>query len=169
MLATRPPIDLPPMISGVVASSAVIATGIASPLAPHLVVWTEGVLVGGVLLAVLNMHLYDKRIRYALAALGISGAFLWGIGGFWVGSVGIGLTLAAVSGYALKEQFCFRVPGLRLVPVMLAGSVLTRVLGIPIATAVLMSIAGVLLVVLCVAKLRMPLHFDVGDKSKYQI
>jgi uncharacterized integral membrane protein len=33
----------------------------------------------------------------------------------------------------------------------------------------LLTVAGGLYLVLSIAKLRMPLHFDVGDKSKYQV
>ena len=43
------------------------------------------------------------------------------------------------------------------------------VLGAALPAAALTAGAGVLLGVLAVAKWRMPLHFDIGDRSRYQI
>jgi uncharacterized integral membrane protein len=58
---------------------------------------------------------------------------------------------------------------MRLVPFMLAASLIGFGLDEPIWIAVLLLPAGILLCILAFAKLRMPLHFDVGDKSHYQI
>ena len=78
----------------------------------------------GVLLSVANMHLYDKRVRWLLGLAGQVGAV-----GLFAGSIlgvellqfaGLGFVFVTLSGFALKEQFCFKIPGLRLVPAGLA-------------------------------------------------
>ena len=127
----------------------------------------------GVLLAVGNMHLYDKRIRWVIAASAHVGAVLVGLAGFAadavVGWAGAGFLFVALSAFALKERFCFRVPGLRAVPAFLAASLVPAVLGVPLAAAALLGVAAVPLAVLTVAKMRMPLHFDIGNKAHYQV
>ena len=67
------------------------------------------------------------------------------------------------------EQFCFRIPGLRLVPLFLATSLIPLLAGKVAFAGALLLLSGVIYSALAFAKWRMPLHFDVGDKSKYQI
>jgi len=127
----------------------------------------------GTLLSVLNMHLYDKRVRWVIAAAGLLGAVLGYIGASsgvaLVDQAGLGFVFVALSGFALKEQFCFRIPGLRLVPLFLAVGLIPLVLGSGPGAAACFGLAALPLTVLSIAKWRMPLHFDVGDKSRYQI
>ena len=127
----------------------------------------------GTLLSVLNMHLYDKRVRWVIAAAGLLGAVLGYVGAIFgvtlVEQAGLGFIFVALSGFALKEQFCFRIPGLRLVPLFLAVGLIPLVLGWGLGAALCFGLAALPLSVLSVAKWRMPLHFDVGDKSRYQI
>jgi uncharacterized integral membrane protein len=129
-----------------------------------------------VALSALNMHLYMKSFRWV-----ISGAAWFGLvlqlaastasSGVehWLWHVGLGFLFVASSAWALKERFCFRVPGMRLVPVMLAGSLIPILGGQAHPVGPLITVAGLLFAVLALAKARMPLHFDVGDKSKYQV
>ena len=125
----------------------------------------------GVALCVANMHLYDKLFRWVFGALGMTGAVLWAAASVHplVGLAGMGFIFAALSAFALKEQFCFRVPGMRLVPLMLAASLIGFGLEQPLVVAGLLIPAGILLCILAIAKLRMPLHFDIGNKAHYQI
>lgn len=156
----------------VVASVGVLYAGTRSALATVLALPDLlPVVLIGVMLCVANVHLYDKLFRWVFGALGITGAVLWALADLHmlVGLAGLGFIFAALSAFALKEQFCFRVPGMRLVPLMLAGSLGGFGLGNDIWVAVLLIPSGVLLSILAVAKLRMPLHFDIGDKSAYQI
>ncbi len=156
----------------VIASAGVLYAGVRAALTtvvdlPDLM----PVILVGVMLCVANVHLYDKLFRWIFGALGITGAVLWAVADLHmlVGLAGFGFIFAALSAFALKEQFCFRVPGMRLVPLMLAASLIGFGLGNAIVVAGLLLPAGVLLCILAIAKLRMPLHFDVGDKSHYQI
>ncbi len=145
----------------------------ATVLAPTL--WLT--IAVGAALAVQNMHLYDKRVRWVIGAAAWVGVVLQlsgpefgdGVLALWVRTAGLGFTFVALSGFALKEQFCFRIPGLRLVPLILAGSLIAVLAGQPMVTGLMHLLAGMIYGALAVAKLRMPLHFDVGDKSRYQI
>jgi uncharacterized integral membrane protein len=123
--------------------------------------------------AICNMHLYDKRIRWFVGVCGWIGAvFLVSSGGpesKWLFHAGLGFIFVSLSAYALKEQFCFRIPGLRLVPLLLATSLLPMLGGQPVFSGLLLLISGLIYSALVIAKWRMPLHFDVGDKSHYQI
>jgi uncharacterized integral membrane protein len=156
----------------VIASAGVLYAGIRAALSTVIGLpdFLPVILVG-VMLCVANVHLYDKLFRWIFGALGMTGAVLWALADLHmlVGLAGLGFTFAALSAFALKEQFCFRVPGMRLVPLMLAASLIGFGLGNAIWVAVLLLPSGVLLSILAVAKLRMPLHFDIGDKSHYQI
>lgn len=136
------------------------------------------VLLATVALSVGNLHLYSKRIRWVIHLAGWTGAVFTaigagttpaGLGSTLLVHAGLGFLFVVTSALALKEQFCFRLPGLRAVPAALAVSVATGVLGYDIATAGLVAFAAVMVGVLAVAKLRMPVHFDVGNKSAYQI
>ena len=134
-----------------------------------------GVLVGTAL-AVADLHLYDKRIRWlvgAVAWIGATGLLVGtahgGALGHWVGHAGLGFLFVALSALALKERLCFRIWGLRGVPVLLAASLIPLLGGWPAPAAVLLGIAGLIYGALAVAKLKMPLHFDIGNKDAYQI
>lgn len=129
----------------------------------------------GVALCLSNLHLYSKHVRWVMGTagwLGMTGgviAHLWSAPPF-VHAVALGFLYVAASAVALKEQFCFRVPFLRFVPVFLAMSVLAQLdaltapyAGIPAA------LAGIPYGVLAFAKTRMPLHFDVGDRANYEV
>jgi uncharacterized integral membrane protein len=125
--------------------------------------------LGATALAVANLHLYDKRIRWVIGASAWVGAALVATGGHWPGHAGLGFLFVALSAIALKERFCFRIPGLRLVPLLLAASLIPLLLGQGAVAALLLAPATLLYAALAIAKLRMPLHFDVGDKSRYQV
>lgn len=133
--------------------------------------WVTG---AGAALAVANLHLYDKRIRWfeaVLAWLGLGLSWLGGLvdDGGWTADAGLGFVFAAMSGLALKEQFCFRIPFLRAVPLILAPSLVPVVLDWGGPAAVMHGAAAALFGVLAAAKWTQPLHFDVGDKSRYTI
>lgn len=129
-------------------------------------------------LSAANLHLYDKRVRWLLAGaaplgLAIQALALTAPAGFvlnWpLQTAGLGFGFVTLSGLALKERFCFRIPGLRGAPVLLAGALVPLTIDWPIGVPLLLAPASVLLGWLAVAKLWQPLHFDVGDKSAYQV
>ncbi len=127
----------------------------------------------GVTLATANLHLYAKAFRWffqmvtagALSLLLISAVAL--PRSELLFSAAIALLCVPVCGFALKEQFCFQVPGMRLLPILLAVAVLPWLAGWPAALA--LGGAALLYGYLVLAKWRMPLYYDIGDKSKYQI
>jgi uncharacterized integral membrane protein len=137
-------------------------------LDPVLARWVVCV---GAALSIANLHLYVKRIRAVIVVAGWTGLILLlaPVPFPLVGLAGLGCIFVSLSGFALKEQFCFRIPFLRAVPLLLATALLPLALGPAPVAAVLLAAAGVLYAILAVAKLRMPLHFDIGDKSKYQV
>lgn len=124
-----------------------------------------------------NIHLYDKRIRWFLQGCAPLGVGVQALGlalpdtwyATWPIQVfGLGLGWVSLSGIALKERFCFRIFGLRATPALLALAVIPVLIDWPIAVPVLLTPAALVLGWLAVAKVRQPLHFDVGDKSAYQ-
>ena len=148
--------------------------------AAGLLGWPGWVGKGAVLLAVAllvaDLHLYDKRIRWVIGVAGWLGACLLFVGtvadgvvGHWVSHAGLGFLFVTLSALALKERFCFRIWGLRAVPVLLAASLIPQLGGWPVATAALLGPAALVYGALAIAKVRMPLHFDVGNKAAYQI
>jgi len=151
-----------------------VAVGEAGVVARPL---TSHVMLAAVALSVANLHLYDKRIRWTIVMSG------------WIGAValaatatassptaeallhygGLGFLFVVTSALALKERFCFKLPGLQAVPVVLAASVFIGLAGFGMVASGLLSLAGAVVGLLAVAKLRMPLHYDVGDKANYQV
>ncbi len=136
----------------------------------------HGVILAGTALAVAHLHLYDKRIRWMIglsawtgAAFCFVGASTAGTAAHWLGHAGLGFLFVSLSGLALKERLCFRIPGLRLVPVLLAASLVPLLAGWATAGALLLGAAAGIYAVLAWSKLRMPLHFDVGNKASYQV
>lgn len=130
----------------------------------------------GVALAAANMHLYAKQIRWVIGAACFTGLVLQAFatslpapGGSWVLHGGLGFVFVSLSGFALKEQFCFRIPLLRAVPLFLAASLVPLTLGMRLAAGIVLLPAGATLLLLAVRKAGMPLHFDIGDKSRYQV
>ncbi|TVQ90403.1 MAG: hypothetical protein EA397_12510 [Deltaproteobacteria bacterium] len=143
-------------------------------LGPALLV-ASGVAVS---VATANLHLYDKRIRWVLQGCAPAGLALQALGlampDLWLASwplqvAGLGLGWVSLSGIALKEQFCFRIFGLRATPALLALAVLLILIDWPLAIPYLLGPAAVVLFWLALAKLRQPMHFDIGDKSSYQV
>lgn len=132
--------------------------------------------VGGIALAAANVHIYMKAIRWVIpmsasvgVVLQVLSAEVPGEAGRVVWHAGLGFAFVALSGLALKERLCFRIPGLVMVPLFLATSLMPLLTDAPRYAGALLGIAGALMSVLAVAKMRQPTHFDIGDKSRYQI
>ncbi len=131
----------------------------------------------GTALASANVHLYDVRFRWFIPFMGWMGCMLLAVASGMpdpttpashvVKTGALGFFYAGAGMFAVKEQFCFKIPGLQSVPLFLAASVLCRFFHLPMLEVALLIPAAVLLLILSIAKWRMPLHFDVGDKSKY--
>ncbi len=134
------------------------------------------VFAAGIALASADVHLYDPKFRWFFPFVSWIGfvilAFAYALKGTSplstpLADVSLGFFYAAAGMFALKESLCFRIIGLPLVPLFLCGSVLSRLFESSPAEPYFLLPAAVLLTWLCVAKWRMPLHFDIGDKSLY--
>ena len=134
-------------------------------------------LVYATAVASIDVHLYAKQIKWTIQAAAWFGAVLMltstELGrpavAWWTWHVGLGFVFVAQSGFALKERYCFKLPLLYLVPVCLAGSLIPLAMDWWLPAGILVTASGLLLGVLAFAKDRMPLHYDIGDKSRYQV
>lgn len=132
---------------------------------------------GGMGLVVVNLHLYDKRIRWVIPCSAVFGLWLQCVGLALPESIGqhvlcmagLGFVYVALSAVTLKEQFCFRIPGLKWSPLFLATSLIPGVMGEARIMGLILLPSAILTLTLAVAKIRMPLGHDVGDKSRYQV
>ena len=113
------------------------------------------------------LHLYDKRVRFLLQGLAWGGLMLAASGAPAI--LVLGAALATLSGLAFKEQFCFAIPGIRLLPLLLPLLWLLEWTRFAWAMALVALASGLLLGLLSLAKWRMPLHFDIGDRGRYQL
>lgn len=125
----------------------------------------KGLLIAGAMLGS-SLHLYLKQFRFIFqfaAWIGLL-CFIFGLP-----FIALGAMLLVVGGLSYKEYFCFRVFGLNFQPIFVAVLWLAFVLEQTTLTQIFSVICGVLLLVLSIQKWRMPLHFDIGDKIKYQV
>lgn len=132
----------------------------------------------GTALVIYHIHLYDKNFRWLIPGFGWTGLVLM-LGDQMLTTpaarpdlqfcVGLGLTYVALSAVALKERLCFKIFGMRAVPLVLALAVFATMANSPLLAGLLHGVSGTLYLWLAVSKARMPLHFDIGDKSSYQV
>ncbi len=125
----------------------------------------KGLLVAGTMLGS-SLHLYLKQFRliFQFAAwIGLLCAI------FNLPSLAFGAMLLVIGGLSYKEYFCFRIFGLNFQPILVGILWFAVLFEQTILIQILSGICGLLLLILTIQKWRMPLHFDIGDKSKYQI
>ncbi|GAK83684.1 arabinose efflux permease [Vibrio ponticus] len=117
-----------------------------------------------------NLHVYNKLVRTIIVWVAWIGILLMLSDGqqsnIWLS---LGFLFITFSGIALKESFCFKVMGLKLVPLLLASTVLLLWLDLTLYAAVLMMVASLIMGYLSYQKWRMPLHFDIGIKANYEV
>lgn len=124
-----------------------------------------GLLVAGTMLAS-SLHLYAKSFRLIFQFSAWIGLLCYL---FNFPLLALGAMLLVIGGLSYKEYFCFRVFGLNFQPIFVAILWGAVALEWQFLVYVLSAISGLLLLVLSIQKWRMPLHFDIGDKTKYQI
>lgn len=125
----------------------------------------KGLLVAGTMLGS-SLHLYLKQFRliFQFAAwIGLLCAI------FNLPNLAFGAMLLVIGGLSYKEYFCFRIFGLNFQPILVGGVWFAVLFEQTILIQILSGICGLLLLILTIQKWRMPLHFDIGDKTKYQI
>ncbi len=135
--------------------------------------WYIALVATGAALASANIHLYDPTFRWLMPMMSWLGlialAFSIPTGSGLLLLLSLGFFYAGLGMMAVKEQFCFKIPGLMFVPVFLLLALILQASGMERAAGIPLGIAALLYLVLALAKWRMPLHFDIGDKSYYRI
>jgi len=129
-------------------------------------------IIGSILIAA-SLHIYSKLIRLilshstwvALIIFSMNQIFELQIDQGWIN----GFLLITLSGIAFKESFCFKIPGLKLTPAILFIATIAQLNSLQSIFIGACLIAALLTLFMSIAKWRMPLHFDIGDKTKYQI
>ncbi|MGP8307954.1 DUF2301 domain-containing membrane protein [Vibrio sp. YIC-376] len=117
-----------------------------------------------------NIHIYSKSVRLAISWSSWVGLLImlsdFDLSRAWLS---LGFVFVTFSGIALKESYCFKVPGLKVVPILLAASTFALCFELLTLAAIAMLLAGLIMGYLSIAKWRMPLHFDIGIKAKYEV
>lgn len=121
-------------------------------------------------LSAANIHIYSKTVRSVISWSGWIGLLLmlsdFDLNRVWLS---LGFVFVTFSGIALKESYCFKVPGLKFVPVLLAASTFALCFGFQFISAIAMLTAGFIVGYLSIAKWKMPLHYDIGIKANYEV
>lgn len=127
-------------------------------------------------------HMYIKFIRWFVVSATWLGLMLYPIANIWWPEPVLyffihGLFYVTLCGVAFKEGLCFSIPGLKLTPLLLVIAVFAfwniplnfNVAWLNAAYFPVQLGAGILYSILALAKWRMPLQFDIGNKSVYQV
>lgn len=123
----------------------------------------RGLLIAGTMLAS-SLHLYLKQFRLIFQFAAWIGLLCFI---FDLPMIALGAMLLVIGGLSYKEYFCFRIFGLNAQPIFVA--ILWFVFEQALLVRIFSIIIGILLLILSIQKWRMPLHFDIGDKTKYQV
>ncbi|WP_439238783.1 DUF2301 domain-containing membrane protein [Lonepinella sp. BR2919] len=142
-----------------------ILAAIFTALLPYYEFAQIGILAAALLCAS-SLHIYLKKFRLLLQFATWLALFFQIIGQT---ELALGAALVTLGGLCFKEYFCFRIFALNLMPIFVALLWLTKVAEITIGLHILSIICTALFAVLAIQKWRMPLHFDIGDKGKYQV
>lgn len=113
-----------------------------------------------------SLHIYLKNFRLLLQMATWIGLACYLLG---FPMLALGGALLTLGGLSFKEYFCFRIIGLNFQPIFVALLWLALVFNHLLAIQILSAIIALLLAILSIQKWRMPLHFDIGDKAKYQV
>ncbi|QLB12546.1 putative integral membrane protein [Bisgaardia hudsonensis] len=146
-------------------SGFVLATIMLIYLAFNQEIAQIGLLISATMLAS-SLHLYMKSFRLIFQFAMWIGLFCFIFG---LPHLALGATFLTIGGLCYKEYFCFRIFGLNLQPILLAALWLSLTFHIELVSNILIVFCSLLLALLSIQKWRMPLHFDIGDKTKYQI
>ncbi|MGF1759996.1 DUF2301 domain-containing membrane protein [Photobacterium sagamiensis] len=136
-----------------------------------IVAWEADIATSALVIAALiassTVHIYDKRFRWLIQGSGLFAA-IWLLTGLWQ-PLALGAALFTFSALAIKEYFCFQLKALLATPVVLAGFWFCLVFNQPQISMVFGIFGAILLAVAAFSKWRMPLHYDIGDKTRYQV
>ncbi|MDP8171280.1 DUF2301 domain-containing membrane protein [Pasteurella skyensis] len=162
----KSPMDIWDTLTVIIYRSGFILAGIMVLLLPYQPqIAYLGILVSAIFCAS-SLHIYLKHFRLLLQFASWI-ALLCHI--LDLPALALGGALVTLGGLAFKEYFCFKVPLLNLQPLFVALLWFSIQLNILPATQVISVIVGGLFIILAIQKWQMPLHFDIGDKTKYQV
>ncbi len=113
-----------------------------------------------------SLHIYMKSFRLLLQMATWIGV-IFVLTGY--PAIALGGAFITLGGLCFKEYFCFRIPGLPLQPVILGTLWFTLQFEVITTSKILATISALLFLVVSIAKWRMPQHFDIGDKAKYEM
>ncbi|KLV05363.1 membrane protein [Photobacterium aquae] len=147
-------------------SALTASAGILSILAWETQAATTALVIAA-LLATTTVHIYDKRFRWLILGSALF-ATCWQLMGLW-SPLAMGAALFAFSALTIKEYFCFQLKALLVTPVALGGFWFCYVFDQQQISIAFSMTGAILLAVAAFSKWRMPLHYDIGDKSRYQI
>ncbi len=147
-----------------------------------LVFW---IFVSSVCFSISFLHLYSRQILNVIRSFAVIGFIILvaraiageglteiiyskGVSGK-IGVAGWGFIMAAFAGIGAKEAYCFRLKEGYAYGILSAILVLTHLFGLlsQLTGYILILLIAILVVTFTVRKLRLPLHYDIGDKSKY--
>ncbi|WP_019617225.1 DUF2301 domain-containing membrane protein [Psychromonas ossibalaenae] len=125
------------------------------------------------LLQASSLHLYNKAIRLLLVNACWFGVWLsavsFTLSGLLAAYLSLGLLSVTLAGIAFKESFCFSLASLKLVPVILVCTWGAVVASLGEWAAGGFFITALLYLYMAWKKINMPLYYDLGDRSKYEI
>lgn len=119
-----------------------------------------------------GLHIYLKSIRLLLQGAGWV-ALLLSIAAIHLQSsplalLSLGACYLLLGALCFKESLCFKVPGIRWMPILLAADWVATLMAWSQLHLGLLFLAGLGFSAVSIAKWRMPLHFDIGNKANYQ-
>ena len=127
----------------------------------------------GALLQASSLHIYDKAVRWLLVNATWMGCWLLSVSfattGVWFSYLSFGAVIITLSGLAYKESFCFSLTILKVIPILLVVSWGLIVSSLNQWAAAGLFISALLYLYMAWRKINMPLYFDLGDRSKYQV
>ncbi len=137
-----------------------------SASSPWLITHIDSLVVICAIMCASSLHIYMKSFRLLLQMATWIGIIFILMG---YPAIGLGGALVTLGGLCFKEYLCFRIPGLPLQPIILGVLWFTLQYEISTTSKLLAVVSALLFLVVSVAKWRMPLYFDIGDKTKYDI
>lgn len=154
-----------------------------TPSVGHVLFWLFVVCVD---ISVGFLHLYSKQVLRVIQGFAAFGTILLlglafmgdftlapifhstGVNGK-IGLAGLGFVAAGFAGIGAKEAFCFKLNEGYAYGILSALLIIGRFFGIWNTTIALglLTVICALTIVFTIRKLMLPLHYDIGDKSKY--
>lgn len=120
-----------------------------------------------------TLHIYMKSVRTVLVAATWIAIWLLALSltatNVWIAYFALGGFFVTHAGLALKESLCFSLFILKLIPIILVVTWFLIVFSHSEIAAACLLLVGGLYLYMGWEKIKMPLHFDLGERTKYEI